>query len=183
MSLYITVNGCFPISFPLFFPLHVEMRMMCRCSPCQTSGWWCWRSPSPTCPLTPCALRRTEMTLMPLSCLSPFQTLCPMPAPGSHYRYALVDVEPHTRNMSVLDFSLSCWYHLFDKPDWMQMRCQANKNGSQVECDLGNPLKRNAKVRELCEVSQSPEEIISYSLIPFDISCVKQNRYNLPLAT
>lgn len=52
----------------------------------------------------------------------------------------------------------------------MQMRCQANKDGSQVECDLGNPLKRNTKVRELCEVSQSLEEIISYSLIPFDIS-------------
>uniref|UniRef100_A0A1A8LAD3 Integrin, alpha 7 n=4 Tax=Nothobranchius pienaari TaxID=704102 RepID=A0A1A8LAD3_9TELE len=28
-----------------------------------------------------------------------------------------------------------------------QMRCQANQNGSQVECDLGNPVKRNAKLK------------------------------------
>lgn len=27
------------------------------------------------------------------------------------------------------------------------MRCEANQNGSQVECDLGNPVKRDAKVR------------------------------------
>lgn len=78
-----TPGGLFP------FSLHAEMRTMCRCSPCQTSGWWCWRSPSPTCPLTPCTLRRMAMTLMPLSCLSPFQTLCPMPAQGSHHRYIL----------------------------------------------------------------------------------------------
>uniref|UniRef100_A0AAX7SWF4 Integrin alpha-2 domain-containing protein n=1 Tax=Astatotilapia calliptera TaxID=8154 RepID=A0AAX7SWF4_ASTCA len=31
-----------------------------------------------------------------------------------------------------------------------QMRCQANQNGSQVECDLGNPVKRNSKVRQNC---------------------------------
>lgn len=30
--------------------------------------------------------------------------------------------------------------------DVLQMICQANQNGSQVECDLGNPVKRNAKV-------------------------------------
>lgn len=30
----------------------------------------------------------------------------------------------------------------------LQMRCQANQNGSQVECDLGNPVKRDAKVRK-----------------------------------
>lgn len=30
------------------------------------------------------------------------------------------------------------------------MRCQANQNGSQVECDLGNPVKRNSKVRQNC---------------------------------
>uniref|UniRef100_A0A7N6F602 Integrin subunit alpha 7 n=1 Tax=Anabas testudineus TaxID=64144 RepID=A0A7N6F602_ANATE len=29
-----------------------------------------------------------------------------------------------------------------------QMRCQANQNGSQVECDLGNPVKRDTKVRK-----------------------------------
>uniref|UniRef100_A0A8C2WYE3 Integrin subunit alpha 7 n=1 Tax=Cyclopterus lumpus TaxID=8103 RepID=A0A8C2WYE3_CYCLU len=29
-----------------------------------------------------------------------------------------------------------------------QMRCQANPNGSQVECDLGNPVKRGNKVRK-----------------------------------
>lgn len=29
----------------------------------------------------------------------------------------------------------------------LQMRCQANTNGSQVECDLGNPMKRDTKVR------------------------------------
>ncbi|XP_008318825.1 integrin alpha-7 isoform X2 [Cynoglossus semilaevis] len=28
-----------------------------------------------------------------------------------------------------------------------QMRCQANQNGSQVECDLGNPVKRNTKLK------------------------------------
>uniref|UniRef100_A0A3P9BEQ8 Integrin subunit alpha 7 n=1 Tax=Maylandia zebra TaxID=106582 RepID=A0A3P9BEQ8_9CICH len=28
-----------------------------------------------------------------------------------------------------------------------QMRCQANQNGSQVECDLGNPVKRNSKLK------------------------------------
>lgn len=27
-----------------------------------------------------------------------------------------------------------------------QIRCQANQNGSQVECDLGNPVKRNSKL-------------------------------------
>uniref|UniRef100_A0A8C8A2K2 Integrin subunit alpha 7 n=1 Tax=Oryzias sinensis TaxID=183150 RepID=A0A8C8A2K2_9TELE len=30
--------------------------------------------------------------------------------------------------------------------DILQMRCQANQNGSQVECDLGNPVKRDTKV-------------------------------------
>uniref|UniRef100_A0A3P8VLE7 Integrin subunit alpha 7 n=1 Tax=Cynoglossus semilaevis TaxID=244447 RepID=A0A3P8VLE7_CYNSE len=29
-----------------------------------------------------------------------------------------------------------------------QPQCQANQNGSQVECDLGNPVKRNTKVRK-----------------------------------
>ncbi|XP_061743158.1 integrin alpha-7 isoform X1 [Nerophis ophidion] len=28
-----------------------------------------------------------------------------------------------------------------------QMRCQANQNGSEVECDLGNPVKRNTKLK------------------------------------
>lgn len=28
------------------------------------------------------------------------------------------------------------------------MRCQANQHGSQVECDLGNPVKRDTKVRK-----------------------------------
>uniref|UniRef100_A0A672IBF0 Integrin alpha-2 domain-containing protein n=1 Tax=Salarias fasciatus TaxID=181472 RepID=A0A672IBF0_SALFA len=28
-----------------------------------------------------------------------------------------------------------------------QMRCEANPNGSQIECDLGNPVKRDTKVR------------------------------------
>ncbi|XP_061639952.1 integrin alpha-7 isoform X3 [Phyllopteryx taeniolatus] len=28
-----------------------------------------------------------------------------------------------------------------------QMRCQANQNGSDVECDLGNPVKRNTKLQ------------------------------------
>ncbi|KAM8867485.1 integrin alpha-7 isoform 1-T1 [Synchiropus picturatus] len=27
-----------------------------------------------------------------------------------------------------------------------QMRCQANQNGSEVECDLGNPMKRDSKL-------------------------------------
>uniref|UniRef100_A0A672Y752 Integrin subunit alpha 7 n=1 Tax=Sphaeramia orbicularis TaxID=375764 RepID=A0A672Y752_9TELE len=36
-----------------------------------------------------------------------------------------------------------------------QMRCQANQNGSQVECDLGNPLKRNAKLKFSINLSTS----------------------------
>uniref|UniRef100_A0A8C4ES21 Integrin alpha-7 n=1 Tax=Dicentrarchus labrax TaxID=13489 RepID=A0A8C4ES21_DICLA len=34
-----------------------------------------------------------------------------------------------------------------------QMRCQANQNGSQIECDLGNPVKRDTKVRKHNSVS------------------------------
>lgn len=36
-----------------------------------------------------------------------------------------------------------------------QMRCQANKNGSYVECDLGNPMKRNTKLKFLINLSAS----------------------------
>ncbi|KAM6927399.1 integrin alpha-7 [Xenentodon cancila] len=36
-----------------------------------------------------------------------------------------------------------------------QMRCQANQNGSQVECDLGNPVKRNAKLKFSINLSTS----------------------------
>lgn len=44
--------------------------------------------------------------------------------------------------------------------DYTQMRCQANTNGSQVECDLGNPMKRNTKVRKRHhELSQSSEDL------------------------
>ncbi|XP_016525794.1 integrin alpha-7 isoform X3 [Poecilia formosa] len=36
-----------------------------------------------------------------------------------------------------------------------QMICQANQNGSQVECDLGNPVKRNAKLKFTINLSTS----------------------------
>ncbi|XP_069547008.1 integrin alpha-7 isoform X2 [Brachyistius frenatus] len=36
-----------------------------------------------------------------------------------------------------------------------QMRCQANQNGSQVECDLGNPVKRNTKLKFSINLSTS----------------------------
>lgn len=111
---------------------------MCRCFLCQTSGWWCWTSPSPTCPLTLFTLRRTAMTLMLPSCWSPFQTRCHTPAPGSQSRseicWELVsEVVTHFPLIICLIVSF-------------QMRCQANQNGSQIECDLGNPVKRNTKV-------------------------------------
>lgn len=80
----VTVHSC-----KCLFSVHVETRMTCRCSPCRTRGWWCWRSPSPTCPLTRCTPRRTGTTLTLLSCSSPFQTLCRMPAPESHLRCVL----------------------------------------------------------------------------------------------
>ncbi|XP_056886387.1 integrin alpha-7 isoform X6 [Takifugu flavidus] len=36
-----------------------------------------------------------------------------------------------------------------------QMRCQANQNGSHVECDLGNPMKRNTKLKFTINLSTS----------------------------
>ncbi|KAM3621334.1 uncharacterized protein V6R79_009776 [Siganus canaliculatus] len=36
-----------------------------------------------------------------------------------------------------------------------QMRCQANQNGSQVECDLGNPMKRDTKLKFSINLSTS----------------------------
>ncbi|KAK5618875.1 hypothetical protein CRENBAI_009347 [Crenichthys baileyi] len=36
-----------------------------------------------------------------------------------------------------------------------QMICQANQNGSKVECDLGNPVKRNAKLKFTINLSTS----------------------------
>ncbi|XP_072237971.1 integrin alpha-7 isoform X2 [Leuresthes tenuis] len=36
-----------------------------------------------------------------------------------------------------------------------QMRCQANQNGSQVECDLGNPVKRNTRLKFSINLSTS----------------------------
>uniref|UniRef100_A0A3Q3FM31 Integrin subunit alpha 7 n=1 Tax=Labrus bergylta TaxID=56723 RepID=A0A3Q3FM31_9LABR len=36
-----------------------------------------------------------------------------------------------------------------------QMRCQANQNGSQVECDLGNPVKRDTKLKFTINLSIS----------------------------
>ncbi|XP_068568435.1 integrin alpha-7 isoform X1 [Cebidichthys violaceus] len=36
-----------------------------------------------------------------------------------------------------------------------QMRCQANQNGSQVECDLGNPVKRETKLKFSINLSTS----------------------------
>lgn len=86
-----TFKWLFSPIFPPFCCLGAEMRMTCRCCPCQTSDWWCWRSPSPTCPLTPCIPRRTETTLTPLSFSSPFRPLCPTRAPESHHRYKVKD--------------------------------------------------------------------------------------------
>uniref|UniRef100_A0A8D3BQQ0 Integrin alpha-2 domain-containing protein n=1 Tax=Scophthalmus maximus TaxID=52904 RepID=A0A8D3BQQ0_SCOMX len=36
-----------------------------------------------------------------------------------------------------------------------QMICQANQNGSQVECDLGNPVKRDTKVKKQIQSNTS----------------------------
>ncbi|CAN9511815.1 unnamed protein product [Ophioblennius macclurei] len=36
-----------------------------------------------------------------------------------------------------------------------QMKCQANANGSQVECDLGNPVKRDTKLKFTIHLSTS----------------------------
>uniref|UniRef100_A0A8C4ESH4 Integrin alpha-7 n=1 Tax=Dicentrarchus labrax TaxID=13489 RepID=A0A8C4ESH4_DICLA len=36
-----------------------------------------------------------------------------------------------------------------------QMRCQANQNGSQIECDLGNPVKRDTKLKFSINLSTS----------------------------
>ncbi|XP_030276800.1 integrin alpha-7 isoform X1 [Sparus aurata] len=36
-----------------------------------------------------------------------------------------------------------------------QMRCQANQNGSQIECDLGNPVKRDTKLKFTINLSTS----------------------------
>ncbi|XP_034440879.1 integrin alpha-7 isoform X1 [Hippoglossus hippoglossus] len=36
-----------------------------------------------------------------------------------------------------------------------QMRCQANQNGSQVECELGNPVKRDTKLKFSINLSTS----------------------------
>uniref|UniRef100_A0A3B5BAJ1 Integrin subunit alpha 7 n=1 Tax=Stegastes partitus TaxID=144197 RepID=A0A3B5BAJ1_9TELE len=36
-----------------------------------------------------------------------------------------------------------------------QMRCQANSNGSQVECELGNPVKRDTKLKFSINLSTS----------------------------
>lgn len=47
----------------------------------------------------------------------------------------------------------------------MQMRCQANKNGSFVECDLGNPMKRNTKVRAEGDSQLVMKEFILLSFI------------------
>uniref|UniRef100_A0A3B3VJV1 Integrin subunit alpha 7 n=1 Tax=Poecilia latipinna TaxID=48699 RepID=A0A3B3VJV1_9TELE len=44
--------------------------------------------------------------------------------------------------------------YVFDVPQ-LQMICQANQNGSQVECDLGNPVKRNAKLKFTINLSTS----------------------------
>uniref|UniRef100_A0A8C5DSH4 Integrin alpha-2 domain-containing protein n=1 Tax=Gouania willdenowi TaxID=441366 RepID=A0A8C5DSH4_GOUWI len=36
-----------------------------------------------------------------------------------------------------------------------RMRCQANQNGSQIECDLGNPMKRDTKLKFTINLSTS----------------------------
>uniref|UniRef100_A0A4W6DVX9 Integrin subunit alpha 7 n=1 Tax=Lates calcarifer TaxID=8187 RepID=A0A4W6DVX9_LATCA len=40
-------------------------------------------------------------------------------------------------------------------PPQVPMRCQANQNGSQVECDLGNPVKRDTKLKFSINLSTS----------------------------
>lgn len=82
------LNSCFQISFP-----SPEMRTVSRCCLCQTSGWWCWRSPSPTCPLTPWTPSRMETMLMPPSLWSLSHPLCPMRAPESHHRFGTLQDE------------------------------------------------------------------------------------------
>lgn len=42
------------------------------------------------------------------------------------------------------------------QPSESQVNCMANKNGSYANCDLGNPFKRNAKVRKGCVQASLP---------------------------
>lgn len=107
------------VSFP--HSLRVETRTMCRCSPCPSSGWWCWRSASPTRPPTRSTRRRTETTLTPLSWSSLFQTLFHTPAPGSHHRWGSTMREKKNvvvffivlGEKSCLDLGF-CWENLCD---------------------------------------------------------------------
>ncbi|XP_051804526.1 integrin alpha-7 isoform X1 [Acanthochromis polyacanthus] len=45
-----------------------------------------------------------------------------------------------------------------------QMRCQANPNGSQVECDLGNPVKRDTKLKFSINLSTANITIVTTEL-------------------
>uniref|UniRef100_A0A3Q1B9G7 Integrin alpha-2 domain-containing protein n=1 Tax=Amphiprion ocellaris TaxID=80972 RepID=A0A3Q1B9G7_AMPOC len=45
-----------------------------------------------------------------------------------------------------------------------QMRCQANQNGSQVECDLGNPVKRDTKLKFSINLSTANITIVTTEL-------------------
>lgn len=83
--------------------LLAEMKMTSRCSPCPTSGWWCWRSQSPTFPLTPSTQRRMETTLTLHSWISLFQTRCHTPAPGSQHRWSF-------KPQQHLGLTASPWY-------------------------------------------------------------------------
>lgn len=55
------------------------------------------------------------------------------------------------------------------------MRCQATKNGSYVECDLGNPMKRNTKVRTGSDSQLLMREFILLSLILICL-CVRNDK-------
>lgn len=55
------------------------------------------------------------------------------------------------------------------------MRCQANKNGSYVECELGNPMKRNTKVRAGSNSQLLMKEFILLSLILICL-CVRNDK-------
>uniref|UniRef100_A0A672IAX2 Integrin alpha-2 domain-containing protein n=1 Tax=Salarias fasciatus TaxID=181472 RepID=A0A672IAX2_SALFA len=47
-----------------------------------------------------------------------------------------------------------------------QMRCEANPNGSQIECDLGNPVKRDTKVRR---------DRYTFHILSYQLSCRHMN--------
>lgn len=54
-------------------------------------------------------------------------------------------------------------------PQEKQLSCVANQNGSQAECELGNPFKRNSSVGDASVLRLT---VLSTSTVPVDLTCV-----------